>query len=251
MENALPLTGGNASGCVVQIGSTVRKPWTAGTTSVHSFISAVGGAGVDVPAVLGRDDQGRQIIEFIPGRLAMETDPLAPSELARVGTLVRAIHDASAAFRPPDRSQWEPVIPAPGEELICHNDLAPWNLIIGDRWVFIDWDGAGPSTRLWDLAYAAQTFTLNDPDQRADEAALNLVAFVDGYGARAELRRKLPRTMHQRAYAMYELLSSSVDSGREPWKSMYAQGHGAHWQAVSEYVKRHHEVWAQALSIQA
>jgi hypothetical protein len=27
-----------------------------------------------------------------------------------------------------------------------------------DRWVFIDWDGAGPGSRLWDLAYAAHGF---------------------------------------------------------------------------------------------
>ncbi|MGO2053105.1 hypothetical protein ACT3UD_07425 [Glutamicibacter sp. 287] len=28
----------------------------------------------------------------------------------------------------------------------------------GERWVFIDWDASEPSTRLGDLAYAAQAF---------------------------------------------------------------------------------------------
>lgn len=247
MEGHLLLNGGNASGDVVRIGSSVRKPWSAATSNVHHFMSMVGDAGVDVPAVLGRDDQHRQVIEFIPGRLAKDSNPLTPSELSRVGAMVRTIHEASAALGPRDASPWEVLIPAPGEELICHNDLAPWNLIIGDRWVFIDWDGAGPSTRLWDLAYAAQAFTLNDPDQAPEVSARHLTAFVEGYGAASDLRRKLPQTMHQRAAAMYELLRSSADSGREPWKSMYAQGHGEHWRVVTEYVKRHENVWAQAL----
>jgi hypothetical protein len=29
---------------------------------------------------------------------------------------------------------------------------------VGDRWVFIEWDGAGPGSRLWDLAYAMKGF---------------------------------------------------------------------------------------------
>jgi thiamine kinase-like enzyme len=38
------------------------------------------------------------------------------------------------------------VIAPDREDLICHHDLAPWNLVRdGDRWVFIDWDGACPA----------------------------------------------------------------------------------------------------------
>ena len=128
-----------------------------------------------------------------------------------------------------------------------HNDLAPWNLIIGDRWVFIDWDGAGPSSRVWDLAYAAQAFTLSDASEVPEVAATRLAALIDGYGADQNLRQQLPGTMVLRARAMYELLHSSHRSGREPWASMFASGHGRHWHTATEYVERHQQVWSRAL----
>ncbi|WP_284755262.1 phosphotransferase [Arthrobacter sp. efr-133-R2A-120] len=241
------LEGGNVSGGVVRIGSTVRKSWMDSTPSVFEFMTAVRKAGVDVPAVLGQDEHGRQITEFIPGRLGLGSEPLTHSELHRVGAMVRAIHDASESFVPPRDARWNVAIPSPGEELICHNDLAPWNLIIGDRWTFIDWDAAAPSTRLWDLAYAAQAFTLSDTNQTPKEAAQNLTAFIGGYDADRRMRRQLPEAMSQRAAAMYHLLKSSHDSGHEPWGSMYVEGHGDHWRAATLYAERHRDLWSKAL----
>jgi Ser/Thr protein kinase RdoA (MazF antagonist) len=242
------LPGGNANGSVVRIASTVRKAWTPASASVHSYMRALGDAGVDVPAALGRDDRGRQILEFVPGRLAHESDPLTRSELSRVGAMVREIHDASRQLEPSAAMLWEVAIPAPGDELICHNDLAPWNLLIGRRWVFIDWDGSGPSTRLWDLAYAAQAFTLNDVTQPPEVAARRLAAFVDGYRADRGLRDRLPTAMADRAAAMHDLLESSHRTRTEPWGALFADGHGDHWQAARNYVARHAATWAAALS---
>ncbi len=241
------LAGGNTSGEVVRVGRTVRKPWTAATPAVLNFMAAVHQAGVDVPAALGRDEQGRQVTEFIPGRLALGSAALTHPELRRVGALVRSIHDASETFAPAAGARWSTAIPAPGDDLICHNDLAPWNLIIGERWVFVDWDAAAPSTRLWDLAYAAQAFTLSDVDQDPTHAAAGLAAFVDGYRADHDLRAELPETMRRRSGAMYDLLSSSHSSGLQPWGQMFAAGHGTHWQRVTDYTQRHQSLWLRAL----
>lgn len=241
------LTGGNATAGVVRVGATVRKPWLESTPTVRDFMHCVREAGIDVPEFIGRDDDGRQVLEYVPGRLAIESQPLTHVDLARIGALVRAIHDASAAFVPPRDAVWHTAIPAPGDDLVCHNDLAPWNLIIGERWVFIDWDAAAPSTRLWDLAYAAQTFTLSDVHLPPGGAAANLSAFVEGYDADHSLRAGLPDAMHRRAAAMHRLLKTSHEAGREPWGSMHAEGHGAHWAAVTDYVARHRSVWCEAL----
>ncbi len=242
------LAGGNTSGPVVRLGDTVRKSWTAATPSVIAFVEAIRAAGVDAPTLMGRDAAGRQVQELVPGRLAMDADPLSLPELHRVGALVRAIHDASARYVPPADAVWETAIPAPGADLVCHNDLAPWNLMTGERWVFIDWDAAAPSTRLWDLAYAAQTFTLSDVSREPEKAARGLAAFVDGYSADRRMREQLPDALSRRTEAMSELLYSSKLAGREPWASMFADGHGEHWNAAAHYVEAHRDVWAAALA---
>ncbi|ATG55222.1 aminoglycoside phosphotransferase [Brachybacterium ginsengisoli] len=245
-----PLSGGNATEGVVRAGDTVRKPWGPTTAAVHELMRTVAAAGVDVPAPLGRDEQGRQVQEFVPGPLAMDSPPLTPVELRRVGTVLRAIHDASEGFTPSAPTPWEPLLPVPGggEDLICHGDLTPWNLILGERWVFIDWDGAAPSTRLWDLAYSAQAFTLNDPSARPAEAAADLAALVDGYGADAALRAQLPDAMIDRTEAMHTMLESAHREGREPWGTMFVEGHGAHWRGAADFVTEHRELFAAALS---
>jgi len=248
-DQELPLEGGNATEGVVRLGDTVRKPWEPTTPAVHELMRTVATAGVDVPAAMGRDDQGRQILEFVPGTPALDAPPLTLDELARVGRLIRAIHDASEGFAPSALPPWEPLLPVPEgpADLICHGDLTPWNLILGERWVFIDWDGAAPSTRLWDLAYSAQAFTLNDVQELPSTSAGRLAALVDGYGADGALRAALPRTMATRAAAMWAMLRDAHHEGREPWGSMFTAGHGAHWRAVADHVGRHEEVWAQAL----
>lgn len=248
MDYEEPLVGGNASGDgVVRVGRTVRKPWAASTPSVVAFVNALRAAGVDAPAPLGRDDAGRQVQEFVPGSLALDQYPLTQPELRRVGAMIRQIHDASTIYEPQAGAVWETAIPAPGDDLICHNDLAPWNLLVGERWMFIDWDAAAPSTRLWDLAYAAQAFTLSDPERDPGLAAADLAAFADGYEADDELRRHLPDTMSERTTAMYELLRSSHENGSEPWASMFAEGHGEHWLRADRYVRSHRDTWRVAL----
>jgi hypothetical protein len=75
-----------------------------------------------------------------------------------------------------------------------------------------------------------------------------LVAFVDGYDADDRLRAGLPTVMAQRARAMHGLLRRWHESSREPWGSMYVDGHGEHWEGAAAFIAQHEQAWRRALS---
>lgn len=245
-----PLAGGNASAQVVRVGDTVRKPWFEGASGVLEYMRIVRERGVDLPEPVGRDAQGRLVTEFVDGALAMDSAPLSHDDLRRVGAMVRNIHDASQGLNAAELGLAPPLIPAANPDLVCHGDLTPWNLVVGSRWVFIDWDGAAVSSRIWDLAYSAQAFTLNDVSVDPPAAAQSLCAFLDGYGADAALRRALVPVLPQRTRAMYDMLRAAHSRGAEPWASMFVAGHGEHWRQVASYVDRGRQTWAEAIGIE-
>jgi hypothetical protein len=239
------LTGGNNADAVVRIGDTVRKPWLPSTPAVHAFMTYLRDNGFPaVPKVLGRDDEGRQVLQYVPGagELPMSDD----RDLQRLGRLIRELHDLSAGFEPPDDAQWTVAIPPDGADLVCHQDLAPWNLIRdGRRWVFIDWDASAPGTRRWDLAYVAQSFVplVAGGDPERDGERLRVLA--DAYRLDEAGRDELPAVLGRRTRAMYDLLRTSEVL---PWTRLWAEGHGDHWGPAAAYVEGNELSWRRALS---
>lgn len=212
------------------------------------FMAALRTRGIDLPGTHGGDDQGRLVLDYVPGTMAIDIAPLPDDIVRKIGALVRAIHDASAPLGVP--GDWpDGVLPAPQRELICHNDRATWNLVIDDgRLVLIDWDGAAPSSRLWDLAYAATAFAHLFPHADVKASARRLRAFLDGYEADFDLRAALPEALEQRAQAMFDLLHEShTTTGLQPWATMYREGHGEHWRNTTQFIVEHHRVWTLAI----
>ncbi|QSB04614.1 phosphotransferase [Natronoglycomyces albus] len=175
------------------------------------------GRGLDVPVPMGRDSQGRIVTEFVDGVVASDGRPLTHAQLRQVEGTVRAIHDANEELDAAGLGLDPALIPVSAPDLVCLGDLTPWNLVLRERSVSIDWSGAAASTRLWDLAYSAQAYTLNDASLDPDASAQALRAFVDGYRADAEARSALPETLAQRSWAMVELLRDDDRDGVEPW----------------------------------
>jgi len=243
------LEGGNVGEAVVRVGSTVRRPATASTAAVEALLDHFVNVGFSgAPRSLGRDELGRHVLEYIPGKMAYALPPLTASELHRLGAFVQELHDAAESFQPPPMPQWNVVIAPDREDLICHHDLAPWNLVRdGDRWVFIDWDGAGPGSRLWDLAYTASTFV---PLCAGGDPVLDgprLRALADGYGLDEQQRRAFPALVAAHTRGMYDLLHSASLTGDQPWARLYAEGHGERWGPAADYIEAHVERWTAAL----
>lgn len=249
-QNEEPLVGGNVASSVVRVGMTVRKPATPATDAIDAFLKhleAVGFSGS--PRSLGRDDRDRHILEYIPGVVAFTQPPMTLDDLQVVGQLIRELHDASESFQPPANTTWNVVIPPDEQNLICHNDLAPWNLVMNDeRWVFIDWDGAGPGSRLWDVSYAAHGFVGFHAGGDPDRDAIRLSALVNGYDLDSKERQRLPTMLVERTRAMFDLLEHGARTGQQPWARLHSEGHAEHWGPTSEYIERHLTTWHEALS---
>jgi Ser/Thr protein kinase RdoA (MazF antagonist) len=243
------LAGGNVAEQVVRVGETVRKPLTRATPAVHALLDHLAAIGFEgAPRALGYDAAGRQVLEYVAGTLAYELPQLMTSQLHRVGTLIRQLHDAVETFTAPHDAEWDVVIPPDRKDLICHNDLAPWNLVCNDdRWVFIDWDGAGPGSRLWDLAYAAHGFIPLSPDGDPSQDAPRLRALADGYQLTKRQRRELPTLIEAHTRSMDTLLRTSATTGAQPWARLHAEDHADHWGPAADYIHAHLDQWRAIL----
>jgi Ser/Thr protein kinase RdoA (MazF antagonist) len=249
-EVEIPLAGGNVAARVVRVGATVRKPATPATPAVEAVLRHLERVGfTGAPRALGRDEQGRQVLEYVEGPLAHASPPMTAAGLGRVGRLVRNLHEALDSFQAPADARWEVAIAPDREDLVCHHDLAPWNLVLGTkRWVFIDWDGAGPGSRLWDLAYTAQSFTPLQAGGEPARDASRLRALVDGYGADQAQRQLLPALIAAHTRGMFDLLVDGARTGRQPWARLHAEGHAEHWGPAADYVADHADTFVQGLA---
>ncbi|MFL5337934.1 MAG: phosphotransferase, partial [Geminicoccaceae bacterium] len=103
------------------------------------------------PALIGFDDQGREVLTYIPGESgrAAWTKVIEVAGLVAMGRLLRTYHDVVADYRPAGVA---------AGEVMCHGDFGPWNLVRhGVRPVgILDWDEARPARPVFDLAYALE-----------------------------------------------------------------------------------------------
>ncbi|MWB97852.1 phosphotransferase [Agromyces seonyuensis] len=155
-----PLSGGN-SGDVVRVSDTVRRTAALWTPSVHALLDAYGRVGIEgVPRPLGTDEDGREVLAFLPGALAEAApDAWAPAVLDDLGALLGRLHEASVGLAG-HPGPWRLAAHEPAE-VVCHNDVAPYNVLLGADGRFaglIDFDAASPGPRAWDLAYAVYRF---------------------------------------------------------------------------------------------
>jgi aminoglycoside phosphotransferase (APT) family kinase protein len=195
-ETERPLAGGMGSGdAVVRVGETVRRPVRAQTAAVADFLrhlEAVGFRGA--PRHLGYDEDGREVLDFIEGEVALTPFPAWVADerlLLSVARLQRELHAAAASYLPPPGATWDRAnLPEPGPDaIVCHNDLCVENVVVRDgaAVAFIDFDFAAPSDPLLDIAIAARHWIpirdqLDvDPDLRGLDSVARFRTFADAH----------------------------------------------------------------------
>lgn len=194
---------------VVRIGDTVRRPARPFTDTVHAYLRHLRSQGVEfVPEPLGYDEQGREVLSFIPGDVPIEPLPdwaTTDSVLTGLARLIRTLHDASHGWTLPADATWgripgtppvdlPPLFDAP--ELVSHQDYCPGNVVFrgGLPAALIDFDLARPTTRVADCVNALYWWApLLHPLDRAPalvgtDVAHRVRLFADAYGLDAGQR---------------------------------------------------------------
>lgn len=197
------LTGGNATP-VVRRGDTVRRGAGEWTPTVQALLAHVRARGVtEVPEPRGLDADGREVLSYLDGEVPSD-GPLPAwlwdeQVLVEAARLIRRFHDATVGFLATAAGGPEPVeapvwrMPAHDPvEVVCHNDVAPYNLVFrgGHLVGLIDHDHASPGPRVWDLAYLAYRLVPlqapTNPDHPGGAVASHrdrrLAVLCDSYG---------------------------------------------------------------------
>ena len=235
MSDEILLHGGlTNAGWVTRVGDTVRRPPSGAAT--WALLDHLERAGFDgAPRFLGIDDQGREMLSFIPGEAAIE--PVvdwvwSDDALASVAELLRRYHDAVASFDAAGHT-WPDFVPARFRNgIVCHNDPNLDNVIFagGVAVGLIDFDLAAPGSAAWDVACAARLWApLRDerdvPDELHGRTLERLRLFADAYGlAERDAMVDAVLDAHERCY---RVVGAAVDRGHERFGRMWRDEGGS------------------------
>jgi hypothetical protein len=253
-----PLLGGNTHQQIVRVGSTVRRPTGRWTPGVHALLSHLEHAGYDgAPRVQGVDPQGREVLDYIDGEVVHphHRHLIEPSEaLAQVAATIRGFHDAVSGFVAGERFAWSDrgSDPSGAAEILCHNDLAPWNLIhaTDGRWVFIDWDLAAPGRLSWDLSFALLSLVPLMPTDAPDDqrVAERLAIFADAYGP-GNVPADVLSVAVERCDREADLIFRLGKAGDPPYDRLLREGHGEIWSSAATHIAARVPTWQPALGL--
>lgn len=228
-------------------------PWSR---NVQALLRHLENAGfTQAPVHISRDaDAGTETLSFIPGQAG--TYPLSAAQrsdeaLVNVARAIRAMHDAASGFVAPEPGNWQYRTAIPAEvDCIGHNDLGPYNVIYHGAEVaaIIDWDFAGPSSRAWDLCYAAHRFVpLSAPrstrafgwDRMPDRAA-RLHLFTQAYGGALALPYLLDLLIVRLA-AICANIEQQVQLGNPKFARQRDEKHTEGYREDMQYILRHRD----------
>ena len=176
------LPGGNVGGAV-RVGGTVRRQTGPWTPAVHTLLGCLDGR---VPG----DPAGSRARRAGPGGAELPAGPdyrhrhrgiLSAGQIVSLVSWTRSVPPGGDRVQPPRTLA---VLSVAEPTLIGHNDIAPYNACFdGDTLAGVfDWDLAGPTTPLLELAFMAWNCVPLWRDDGTEQAAERLKLIASGYG---------------------------------------------------------------------
>lgn len=236
---------------VVRIGGTVRRPHLPQSTAVADYLDHLQRAGFPgSPRYLGRDHDGRDVLTYLHGDVPGTPLPAwssADDLLASVARLLRQLHEAShgyaadRGFAAAPGTRWRRDLVTidlpradPPAELVSHLDVTPRNTVVRDGQAvgFIDFDLAGPTTRLLNVYNTAVHWVPLCPPADLPPAWRNvsqpsrLAIVAEAYGLTAEQRAALVGLGIARADISWLRMRASAEQLGGGWARMWADGAG-------------------------
>lgn len=229
-------------------------PWTAGVHALLRHLEKLGFGGA--PRLRGIDNHGREVLDYIEGEVVHpdHDELLAPdAALSAVVTSIRAFHDAVETFVDPTRFVWSGrgADPSGSQEILCHNDLAPWNLVrsYDGRWVFIDWDLAAPGRRSWDLAWALLSMVpLMPGNDLSERRRIERIALFRNAYEPDKFPADVLAVAVERCAREAGLIERLGAAGEPPYDRLLTEGHGETWRAAAAHIAAHASDWKSALN---
>lgn len=253
------LSGGGVN-VVVRVGDTVRRPAHPWTPNVARLLESLRAQGLTaVPRWLGLDEQGREILDHLPGEVGNYPLPVrirGESALVTSARLLRSFHDATVPVLPHLSGGWQ-LLPMEPAEVICHGDFAPYNCVYDDKGVatgIIDFDLARPGPRWWDLAYALYRFAPltapGNPDGFGDAETQGARAarFLAAHGCTPEEGAEALARVPERLTALVSHMRSEAEKGDPAFARHIEAGHADLYLRDLEHIRASLPSWTASLS---
>ena len=186
-DHEVMLKGGMTAENVVLIENTIHRTKPENFKFIHSLLLHLEESNFPYsPHFLGIDDQGREMLSFIQGNVPRDI-ALTYQQKVHAIKILRQFHDILAGTSFSGR-----------HETVCHNDFAPWNIIVKDGVVagVIDFDEVAPGKRIDDVAYFIWTFLELGTSEVSDTKQIeNIAGLVNAYDLRD--REKMIDAFHK------------------------------------------------------
>jgi Phosphotransferase enzyme family len=250
------------AGAVFRRGALVERPAPRNARALHAYLLALKEHGFDAaPTPVGLTADGREQLTFIPGDVALPPFPnwaMTKAALESVGSLLRRLHETSAAVAVDTHAEWPWDLADPeGGTMLCHNDVCPDNVVFRDgrATALIDFDLAAPGRPLWDVAMTARYWVpMLDPGSAAPfypsglDAPARLRILADSYGLSAGDRAELPGVIYHATEVCRAFVAGRVADGDPVYLQALAERGGwERWDRMQTWLVDHRRTFTAAL----